>query len=156
MNSLVLFESQFGNTQKIAELIGKEFLARGTTRVASFKDYQPSLLQGIDLLVVGGPTQVHGMTHAMKEFLSSLESTPKGIAAAAFDTKLKGSPLLTGAASHGINRKLHAAGFEPIVEPESFLVAGKQPELLPGEEARAARWAGQLADIMATRRLVTA
>ena len=69
MNTLVLFESQFGNTQKLAELIGKELETHGPVRVAGFTDYAPALLTGIDLLVIGAPTQAHSMTAPMKQFV---------------------------------------------------------------------------------------
>jgi hypothetical protein len=63
--------------------------------------------------------------------------------AAAFDTRLDAAPLLTGRASKGIARLLHAAGFELAAEPESFLV-DKDTLLLAGEEHRAEAWGGGL------------
>ncbi len=157
MNTLVLYESQYGNTRKLAELIGKELEANGPVRVANFNDYSPSFLEGVDLLVVGAPTQAHGTPRPMKDFLSSLESKPHGIPAAAFDTKLHGAEWLTGAASHGIATKLSKAGFKPIVEPESFIVtSAKPPELASGEEERAKAWAGRLAGALKLAKVATA
>jgi flavodoxin len=144
MNTLVLYESQFGNTQKVAEFVGRELEAYGPVRVASITDYEESFLSGVDLLVIGAPTQAHGTPRPMKDFLARLDSKPAGIAAAAFDTRLHGAEWLTGAASHGIAAKLRSKGFKTIVEPESFIVTGKSPELVPGEEKHAKAWAGGL------------
>ena len=133
-----------------------------------------SVAQGIDpsaydLVIVGGPTHVHGMSRestrqaaeeaattsdgnlviepnaagaGVREWLTSLsELTGR---AAAFDTRLDAIPLFTGRASTGIAKLLRTAGFELIAEPESFLV-DKATHLLPSEGARAQAWGVQLA-----------
>ncbi|HYL08340.1 MAG TPA: flavodoxin family protein [Candidatus Udaeobacter sp.] len=149
MNTLVLFESQFGNTQKLAELIGKELEAHGPVRVASFTDYAPTLLTGIDLLVIGAPTQAHGMTAPMKQFVEKLESVPAGISVAVFDTRVKGPMILWGSAARAIVPKLGSAGFKVIAEPENFIVTfTRPPELDSGEEAHAKAWAARIAGLV--------
>jgi hypothetical protein len=59
------------------------------------------------------------------------------------------SPMLTGRASKGIIRKLHALGCPILAEPESFLVT-KQSHLEDDEEARARDWGRSLATKLAT------
>ena len=51
---------------------------------------------------------------------------------AAFDTRLKAPPWLTGRASHSIARRLKHHGVQLVGKPESFLVT-KQNRLRPGE-----------------------
>ncbi|HSP09479.1 MAG TPA: flavodoxin domain-containing protein [Candidatus Dormibacteraeota bacterium] len=157
MNTLVLYESEFGNTKKIAEHIGKSLESRGPVRVSPLGDYSPSFLEGVDLVFVGGPTQAHSMTVNMRHFLDKLHSTPEGIEAVAFDTRVKGPVLLWGSAAKEIDTRLRGSGFQPVAGPESFLVTlGKAPVLHPGEDARAAAWALLVADRARAKVLVPA
>ena len=68
--------------------------------------------------------------------------------AAAFDTRAHGSPLLTGAASHGIARRLRRHGYT-LLETESFVVNGTEGPLAEGELERAREWGGRLAKAFA-------
>jgi hypothetical protein len=129
-------------------------------------------LSGLDLLVVGGPTHVHGMAWeqtrvaavadarnadkgltvdpaaeglGLREWLDSIG--PGSCRAAAFDTRLDAPELLTGHASRGIGRKLAQHGFELIAKPESFLVGG-DTRLRPGEQDRARSWGAVLASTL--------
>jgi flavodoxin len=147
MNTLVLYESEFGNTKKIANYIGKSLETRGPVRVSPIGAFNPSFLEGVDLVFVGGPTQAHSMTVNMRHFLDRLQSRPAGIDVAAFDTRIKGPVFLWGSAAKEIDTRLRGDGFESVAEPESFLVTlGKAPVLHPGEDARAAAWAVSVAE----------
>ena len=68
--------------------------------------------------------------------------------AAAFDTRIDASPLLTGRASRGIEKRLTRLGYDLVADPESFLV-DKTSHLLPGEAERAVEWAAELAASLA-------
>ncbi len=157
MNTLVIYESQFGNTQKVAELIGKELEAHGPVRVTSFVNYQPPLLSDVDLLVIGAPTQAHGMTPAMKEFVGKLEPGASGVPVAIFDTRGKGPMLLWGSAARAIASELGEKGFRLIAEPENFIVSfTRPPALATGQEPHAQAWAAKLAGLVSARQPVTA
>ena len=58
------------------------------------------------------------------------------------------SALLTGRASHGIEKRLIKLGYDLVADPESFLV-DKTSHLLPGEAERAVEWAAELAASLA-------
>lgn len=147
MNTLVLYESEYGNTKKIADHIGKALEVRGPVRVSPIGAFTPSFLEGVDLVFVGGPTQAHSMTVHMRHFLDRLQSRPAGIDVAAFDTRIKGPVFLWGSAAKEIDTRLRANGFESVAEPESFLVTlAKAPVLHPGEGPRAAAWAVSVAE----------
>jgi hypothetical protein len=127
-----------------------------------------SLLDSAELLVVGGPTHVHGMSRpgtrkaaieaaekpdagleldpdaegpGLRDWFDSLDRA--GVMAAAFDTRMHGPPALTGRASKGIARRLRSHGATLVVEPQSFIVT-KDNHLEPDEEARAAEWGVEL------------
>jgi flavodoxin len=61
MRSLVVCESWFGNTRQIAEEIADALGGAGEAEVLSVDDPLPSL-DGVDLIVVGAPTHVHGLS----------------------------------------------------------------------------------------------
>jgi hypothetical protein len=123
---------------------------------------------GADLVVVGGPTHAHGMSHAstragaiaaadkpgnpltidpdapgpgLREWLDGLDGLSAD--AAAFDTRVDLPAALTGRASKGIAHKLRRHGAHVIADPESFFVT-KQDRLEPDEEQRARTWGAAL------------
>lgn len=174
MRTLVVYESMFGNTHTVAERIGEGLRGAGEARAVPVGDATPDVLEGVDLLVVGGPTHVHGMVSArsrkaardqaaehgsdlvldtaaegptLGEWLDRV-TLPAGCRAAAFDTRVHGAPMITGRASKGIAKRLERHGATMIADPESFFVT-RENELDEGEEARAEAWGATLAGALA-------
>ena len=146
MKSLVVYHSQFGNTKKLADAIARRLEPSGSALVVSVESATPQELGSVDLLVIGGPTQAHGMSPAMRGLMSTVtRQAVGGAVAAAFDTRLAGPVLLTGSAARSIAGRLRNAGVKLVAEPASFLVKGKEPLLVDGELARAEAWADTLA-----------
>ena len=147
MNSLVIYHSQFGNTKTIADIIGAVLKSYGPAGVLNSAEFGAETLDNIDVLVVGGPTQAHGTSPAIKPFLSALLSGPaRHIRAAAFDTRLRGPLLLWGSAAKATGEALEGAGFQLVVPPESFFVKGmNEPHLAEGEYEHAKVWALEIA-----------
>jgi flavodoxin len=142
MKSVVIYDSQYGNTRQIAEAIAAELKAAGRVEVENARMGTVELPSDLELLVAGGPTQAHGMTRPLRAQLDMLTSRRlEGVAAATFDTRARGPRFLTGAASRGIARRLAGTGARLVVEPESFLVDGKEGPLAEGELERARAWA---------------
>jgi menaquinone-dependent protoporphyrinogen IX oxidase len=56
MRAVVVYESMFGNTRKVAEAIGAGLRSFGNVEVAPVGAVTPKLLADVDLPVVGGPT----------------------------------------------------------------------------------------------------
>lgn len=171
MRAIVVYESMYGNTHRAAEAVGEGLRGVADTEVFSVHDAPPSLLAEADLVVVGGPTHAHGMSHestrtsaveaiakpdndltldpdaagdGIREWIAAL-GTVHG-RAAAFDTRVDMSALLSGRASKGIAKQLAHHGFDLIAEPESFLVT-KETHLEPDEVARARAWGERLAGL---------
>lgn len=153
MNSMVIYGSRYGNTRQVAEVIATELQSWGTAQLFAIDEAPLSIPAGIDLVVVGGPTEVHGMTHPVRDFLAALvPGALVNVAAAAFDTRLKAPTWISGSAALAIEHKLRNAGAHLLVPVESFFVErpkGSAPDapahLLPGELERATRWANTLA-----------
>jgi hypothetical protein len=175
MHAIVVYESMYGNTRNVAEAIARGIDVSGTVRVVPVSMTEAVNLADFDLVVVGGPTHVHGMSrestrHAADDAATASggalvmepNSTTEGVRewlaplsgmtgqAAAFDTRLDAAPLLTGRASKGIAKMLRAAGFERVAPPESFLV-DKATHLLAGEGQRAQAWGTSLARMQAEK-----
>ena len=145
MNSIVIYGSRHGNTQKIAGAIAIELRRHGTAHLFAIDD-APSTFPKADLIVVGGPTEAHRMTQPMVEYFDQFgRGEMEGIAVAGFDTRVGWPRWLSGSAATGITARLRQAGAK-VIDPEgSFIVAGKYPVLEPGELERATAWAATLA-----------
>jgi flavodoxin len=154
MNSVVIYASRYGNTKKIAEAIAEGLRSFGTTQLFAAEEAPTRLPEGTDLVVVGGPTEAHGMTEALAETFNRMEPEAlAGVIAAAFDTRLRWPRWLAGSAGVGAWNKLQSAGAQMIAPAESFFVKkdegaekGEAPKLEPGELERAAQWAAALAE----------
>ena len=136
MKTLVIFDSNFGNTQKITEAIAKEF----ETQALPVSKVSIDELVGLNLVIVGSPINAWRPSERMGKFLASLNKGQlKGIKAAAFDTRVK--LFIHGDAAKKIAKALENAGAEVIVEPLAFFVKGKEGPLLDGEIEKASQWA---------------
>jgi hypothetical protein len=169
MRALVVFESMFGKTRTIAESIGSGLSSQFEVVVANVGAVTPEMVAEADLLVVGGPTHVHGLSSEMSRANVAETAEKSGGAleldpdydlsdlrhwfttipqrtgpAAAFDTRVDGPVLLTGHACKGIGSRLTRHGYSLVVDPESFLV-DKRTQLLPGEDERAQAWGSRIA-----------
>lgn len=164
MNSVVLYTSHFGNTRMIAEAIGSGLRTQGAVRLVAIEDAPARLLAGTDLVLIGGPTEQHGMTAPLIQFFARLEpGSLAGVPAVAFDTRLRWPRWLSGSAGASIAHKLRAAGAQLIAPEESFFITGAMgtggrdtAELDGGELERAAEWAVSLGESMRARELAAA
>jgi flavodoxin len=142
MKVLVLCDTEYGNTWKLASAMAETLqpYAEEVTTVTA-ADALGMSMAGYDLLLVGGPTQAHGISPRLKAVLEGVpHDALKGIPALAFDTRMNMFKLLSGAASEGVGRKLAELGANLLLPPESFLVAGGEGPLLDGEIERAVAW----------------
>lgn len=138
MRALVVYDTNYGNTRVIAEVIATE-LGQGTTTL-SVADLTEASLDGVDVLVVGSPINGWRPTEKMQAFLRSL--TPgslAGVRAAAFDTRIK--LFIHGDAAAKISAALHAAGATIVAKPQGFVVEGTEGPLAPGQTGKAGAWA---------------
>ncbi len=149
MQTLVVYGTRYGNTQKIAEAIADGLKESGPVEVLGLEAATPAKVRAADLIVLGGPTEAHGTTPALKSWIDGMAFVLDGKAVAAFDTRLDYARVLSGSAAHGIEARLRRAGAKIVAADGSFLVKGKQPELEPGELARAVEWGRMVAKSIA-------
>jgi hypothetical protein len=164
MKITVVYESLFGNTQAIAEAIAEGLQDGGDVSLHStLEEIDP---QAADLLVIGGPTHIHGMSRPTSRHLDDQEAAPlpgadegPGIRelikslptgdrkpVATFDTRLDKPAWITGSAASAAGKKLERRGYQLIAEPESFIVEDMDGPLQAGELDHARMWGKSLLD----------
>lgn len=166
MRALVIYESMFGNTHRVAEAIAAGLGEHMAVEVLTV-DRAPSRIPSyVDLVVAGGPTHAFGMTRAatrhaateqagteqpgtttpkstgIREWLAELERGTTAVAT--FDTRIKKRGL-PGSAARGAQRRLRRLGYRPAIAAGSFWVSDTPGPLREGEEARARQWGTELA-----------
>lgn len=160
MRAIVVYESLWGNTARIAraiaEGIGPEAQALSTAEATH------AAVAGADLIVAGAP--VLGFKLPSEKMRQSIRANPgkapappdlshpamrrwldelpagRG-AAAAFDTQVRG-PF--GSAAPAIAEALEKAGYAAVAKPTGFIVAGRFGPLREGEVERAREWGADL------------
>lgn len=146
MQTLVIYDSKFGNTEKIAEAIARGASALGTVKVVRTTEARPALATGPDLVLVGGPTQRRSMSPGLLAFFEEglIDGVVGDVPVASFDTRYKGSTWIMGSAAADTAKRLVKAGAVLLVKPESFFIHGggpmEQQKLEPGEIERAEIW----------------
>ena len=171
MRAVIVYESMFGATRQVAEAISEGFGGPDVAPVVHVRDVTDDLIKNTDLLVVGGPTHVHGMVRPRtrrsaaemaqkpdKHLQLEPKATEPGLRewfdrmsavylppAAAFDTRASGPSFFTGRASRRISRELEKHGARFVTRPRSFLIAHDEPA--PGQLDAARKWGKHLADV---------
>lgn len=141
MKALVVYDTKFGNTERLARAIAAALGAGESADVMTAAAASARDLAGVDLLAVGGPTQGHGLSPALRTFLDGLPpQAVRDLPAVAFDTRLHGPRLLTGSAAAATAKRLEKKGARLVAPPESFLVGGTEGPLAETELDRAMTW----------------
>jgi flavodoxin len=146
MKTLIICDSYFGNTQKIAEAISN---AIPKSKLINVKDFKQEDLKDIELLIVGSPTRAFSPSENTTAFLKTLPELGN-IKVGAFDTGISPDDIsskilklfikLFGYASPKISKALIKKGGIKILEPETFFVQENEGPLKEGEIERAKDW----------------
>lgn len=158
MKALVVYDSQWGNTERIARVIGGALGAEPDVLVLHVGQATAERLTapGLDLLVVGSPTQGFRPTKPITGLLEGLAGDRlRGVKVAAFDTRFKADEVASrltrfvvrkgGYAAPRVAEQLEKAGGAAVAPPEGFFVVDKEGPLREGELERAAAWGAALA-----------
>jgi flavodoxin len=156
MTTLIVYDSVFGNTEQVAQVIGQTLGALGETEVLRVTQAAPARLEGVTLLVAGSPTRGFRPTEATVKFLSDIpQGALEGVRVAAFDTRISirdaNNAVLNvfvkifGYAAQPIADRLVKKGGALVVPAEGFFVKGTEGPLKDGERERAAAWARAIA-----------
>jgi hypothetical protein len=166
MRALVIYESMFGNTQRVAEAIAQGLRPRFDVAVLEVGHAEPEL-EDVDLVVVGGPIHAWSMSRegtrkgaheqaegtpivstgtGIREFLAAIhDANPEHpVAAATFDTAIRTRWFPVGSAARPAAKQLSKHGYRLLAKPEHFYVQDSRGPLLDGEVERAQAWASEL------------
>jgi len=151
VKALVIYDSVFGNTEKVAQAIGEALEGPAEVSVLKVGDVPPEFWTGLDALIVGSPTRAFSATPATKKLLSGIPRQGlQGVRIAAFDTRmdvdqapgiLKALVKLFGYAAEPLAATLRKKGGQEALPPAGFIVGGTEGPLGEGEFERAEEWA---------------
>jgi flavodoxin len=136
MKAIVIYDTQFGNTEIIAKALASGMNEQKiTVDCVKVDAVQIATLQEYDLLAIGGPTHGFGMSSPMKAFMKKLEHADlRDKKAFAFDTKNRSR--FWGSAAKGIEKRLKNFGMNIVMPCASGIVNGLKGPLQEGTEAK--------------------
>jgi flavodoxin len=140
MKACVIFDTRYGNTEKIARALEAGLGKAGIQTVCvNVKDVDIGSLNQYDLICVGGPTQYRTASETMQSFLKSLRRADlAGRAAFAFGTR-RGSPL-AGSAARCIEEALIKQGMKIASQRASATMVSPEPERRKEEFENEDQW----------------
>lgn len=167
MRAIVVYESLWGNTEKVARAVADGLESVAPVDVVAVET-APTDLENYDLVVVGGPTHAFSMSrpstretavqtqHApriiergIREWLDDVNRVFHPVHAVTFDTKVE-SPRLPGSAAKAARSDLRSRGFDVSTPSQTFRVHGYEGPLVDGELERAVAWGAELAASLAS------
>lgn len=173
MRALVVYESMYGNTRKVAQAVAEGISERLAVKTVEVGDAPREIPDDVDLVVVGGPTHAHGMSRTgtresaalqftkplvsdgigVREWLDAIRPPVRRVHAAAFDTRARIPAWASGSAASGFAKRLEGSGFRLVEKPRSFFIQTKAEPvddlLAAGELDQARAWGLELAVALA-------
>ncbi|MBN1683285.1 flavodoxin family protein [Candidatus Bathyarchaeota archaeon] len=139
MRILIVYDSIYGNTKKLAEEMGKGITKE--YKVFRITEITPIELQNIDLLIIGSPTHGGRPTKDIQEFIDNAKYNFNDLKVAAFDTRIQTRLVgIFGYAADRIADYLKKKGSDIIIKPTGFYVKSTKGPLKEGEVERANNW----------------
>ncbi len=145
LRTLVVYDSSYGNTEKVALAICSGMKEVGLSEVeckradaVGDEDFRKS-----DVWVIGTPTHIGGPTgDAKKAVKIASKIGGAGKSGAVFDTRFAS---VSKGGSQKIQEMMEKAGVKIVVPAEWFVVEGTKGPLVQGEEARAVTFGRKVA-----------
>ena len=148
---LVVYDSYFGNTEKVAQAIAEAIGGQAKKVNAVSEDD----LKDLKVLFVGSPTRAFRPTPAILTFIKDLDpASLHSVKAAAFDTRIPEDKTdsgflrlmisLFGYADKKIAKRLKSQGANLALESDGFGVSDTEGPLIDGELERAKDWAKRI------------
>lgn len=172
MHAVVIFESMFGNTEEIARAVADGLTPDFDVTLVNVDDAPTSPAEGVDLVVVGGPTHAFGLSRSqtrkdaagrvagnvvsrrtgLREWLDATGPAGANVLAAAFGTRVTKASWAPGSAARGAEKRLRRHGYRIAGKTRDFYVEDTLGPLAAGELESAREWAAELASNTAARR----
>jgi flavorubredoxin len=139
--AIVLYDTRYGNTERVAKALARGIELAGVKAECShIADVDHHHLSEFDFVAIGGPTHYRTASQPMQDFLSSLRGLDlSGKAGFAFDTRKES--FWAGSAAKYIERSLQSKGMKMIWPTTSAWVyvpagTGEEDSSLSREELK--------------------
>ncbi|MFI7065258.1 flavodoxin family protein [Kribbella sp. NPDC050124] len=161
--ALIVYESMFGNTWKVAAAIRDGLSTVIDTDLVRVDQASTRVPMDVRLLVVGGPTHAFSMSRpstrsdagkqgdvvmpvetGIREWLGALPTCTTKTLSATFDTRITKVRRLPGSAARSADKILRRRGFRPLRPPASFFVDDTTGPIEERELERARQWGMEL------------
>jgi flavodoxin len=169
MRTLVVYESMFGNTERVARAIAGGLEKYGDVEIHDVRAVPTEAHQSADLIVAGGPTHAFSMSRpstradaakqgapprdasvGLREWLEGLRRSQHSALVATFDTRVDTVRHLPGSAAKSASKTFRRLGYRAADKPHSFYVSDTPGPLLTGEVDRAQAWGEALGAELST------
>ena len=153
MKILIVYDSLFGYTKKIAYSIGEATSAQYETKIQKVDEITLQDIKDFDLLIVGSPTHGGRFTEPMKKFITALpEDSLKNMKVSTFDTSFPTTNMgffinhvvkIFGNAAPRLAKEFEKKAAINL-DSKIFYVLVKEGPLKDGEKERAKEWIDQI------------
>lgn len=155
MKALIVYESYFGNTEKVAKEIYNKISEKIEVKIVNADEVNTENIENADLLIIGSPTRAFHQTQKITKFLKILnKENLKGKRIAVFDTRadmekvdskfLKFMVKHFGYAVDSIVKKVKGKSGNTVIMEEWFYVKESEGPLFEGEIEKAQKWAEKI------------
>jgi flavodoxin len=147
MKTLVVYDSKWGNTEKIAHAVAAGI--GGGTKAVRVGTVEAKGYDKIELLVLGSPILGGRPSEAMQQYINGIaQGAAEKLNVATFDTRLTMKFVkIFGYAAVRMANQMKEKGSTLSSMPEGFYVRGRSGPLADGESERATRWGKELAKL---------
>jgi len=150
--AIVIYDTRFGNTEKIAKSLSKGLNAQGIeVNCIKVDEVDVDELPGYDFLAIGGPTHMASMSEPMKEFLEKLKTVDiSGKKGFCFDTRNQSrfNRFDINSAAKRIEKKMKKLKVKMIKPRGSAIVEGREGPLEEGAQETFEKLGREIAGII--------
>lgn len=155
MKVLIVYDSYFGNTEKIARVVADTLASSADVETVKITGFTFDQVSGYDLLILGSPTRGFNASEQVQAFLKSIPAGGlQGIKTAVFDTRINPDTIKFflsrfivkrgGYAAEKMAAALAQKGAVLSAGPAWFIVKESEGPLVEGQLEHAAQWAASL------------
>lgn len=154
MNILVIYDSLYGNTEKIAQYIAEKLKPNHKVIIERVTENTVQKVKGAELIIIGSPTHGFNASENTLKFIKSLnDEMLKNKKIALFDTRTVPADIpkffrfmiqKAGYASPKLEKFFKSKGCKIVAESIGINVHGKEGPIVDGEMDRIDNWINNL------------
>ncbi len=152
MKAVVVYDSQYGNTERLAQALARGIVSGGVEAECLRVDaVDAKQLARYDLVAAGGPTHKAGVSKPMKRLLDDLRTVDlRGKKGFCFDTRVESrfNAFDMNSAGKRIERRMKRMRVEMLKPKASAIVEGREGPLEDGALERFQEMGAELARLL--------